>query len=1001
MAYILGLDLGTNSIGWACIDPGAKKVLGAGTRIFQEGVNRDTKGKEVSKNETRRMERQSRRQHSRKSQRRDYLKDCLRQNGMFPAKPEEEAAFFKLDPYALRKRGLDEKLTKLEFGRAIYHLNQRRGFKSGRKSEKGKDDGKVKEAITLLQNKINEANCRTLGEYLAGLDPMEDRVRNRYTLRKMCEDEFDLLWRTQQKFCAELTDALGKELRDRVIFFQRPLKSVAHLIGPCSLEPDKKRCKKGAFEAQRFRILEQVNRLSFIDPDGVVQSFSRKPDEEFDPEAGAKRSLLIAELDRKPKIEFEDIKKLLGLPRDVVFNLERGGMKSLVGNRTDTEYVKIFGKGWSARPMAEREKIHQTVMQARDTEWLAAHAQGKWGLDEEKAEKLASKIHFEDKYMHLSKKAINKLVPFLEDGLSVSDAMESAGYTAGENIGNFRARMANLRNPIVKQTLYELLRLLKVIKLKYGGPALVRVELARELKLSAKRREEVHFENLRRRKENEEIGRRLAEMGVKPTHDARLRYKLWKECKEICPYTGATISCEALFSENRSFDIEHIIPWPRSLDDSFMNKTLCRVDENGRKGNNTPYEFYHGTRQHEEILQRVKTFPYPKRKRFMQKEVSDDFVARQLNDTAYISREARSLLESMGFKVQVGKGQATAELRHLWGLNSLLGGGDVKSRDDHRHHAVDAAAVAMTDPGVLHRLSAYNKYGRDSSNRIFPPPWEGFRDSLKSRVDKILISHRVNKRASGPLHEKTLYGVTGMTDEGNGAPLFVTRKPLDKLEHPMVEKIVDKAIKGIVKARLRELGVNPDAKKFDIPKNAFKDLCMISRKGEKIPIKKVRIHTTSNNMVLLPKRNKTGVEPGGNHHVVLFEYLDKKGNRKQGGEICTLFEAVRRADRGEPVIRRDVFGEGRKFLFSLAINETVLLDMGESQVDWNGPDYEELSKKLHRVQKLSLKSNREYIFLRPHRDSTLEQEPISKTAGSFKGIKVRIDPIGRIFKAHD
>lgn len=345
MSYILGLDLGTNSIGWACIDVINQKVQGIGSRIFPEGVNKD-KGKEVSKNTQRREARQLRRQLARRAQRKDNLKEVLIPLGLFPGPNSESESFFKTDVYQTRKKGLDEKLTKLELGRVFYHLCQRRGFKSTRKAEKEKDDGIVTQQTTELQKEIEQNECRTLGEYFAGFDPKERRIRDRYTLRKMYEEEFDLIWEAQKQYHPELTDDLKDQIRNRIIFYQRPLKSQAKLIGFCSLETKKRRCARERLLAQKFRILETINRLSMVDEDGVVHDFFRKPDEEFEPQMTQWREKLIQELWEKEKRTFNQITKLLGVPDSNQFNLEKAGMKNIKGNTTGHAFALLFGKTW-------------------------------------------------------------------------------------------------------------------------------------------------------------------------------------------------------------------------------------------------------------------------------------------------------------------------------------------------------------------------------------------------------------------------------------------------------------------------------------------------------------------------------------------------------------------------------------------------------------------------------------------------------------------------------
>jgi len=1006
MSYILGLDLGTNSIGWACIDEKSQKALGMGSRIFPEGTDRDTKGKEVSKNTKRRDARQLRRQLARRSQRKENLKEVLITLGMFPTILSENETFFRNNVYELRKKGLDGRLTKFELGRVFYHLNQRRGFKSTRKAEKEKDDGIVAQQTSQLQKEIEQKKCRTLGEYFAGMDLAEQRIRDRYTLRKLYEEEFDLLWKVQKNHHPELTDDIKEQIRNRIIFYQRPLKSQAKLIGFCSLESKKRRCAKERLVAQKFRILETVNRLSMVDEDGVVHDFFKKQNEEFAPQMLEWRKMLIQELWEKEKLTFKQITKLLDIPEFNQFNLEKGGMKNLKGNTTGHAFASLFGKTWHQKALEEQEKIHQVVRGADDPEWLKSYAMTHWGLPDDKAQKLAHKTSFQSGYLNYSTKALNRIIPFLEQGLSLTDAKEAAGYTEEQDFENPEDLIKNLRNPIVQQTLYELMRILETILKTFGDPQKIRVELARDLKASAKKREEMHFENLKRKAEHEDIGKRLLEDGIKPTHATIIQYKLWKECGEVCPYTGDSISKSALFGPSPTFQVEHILPYSRSLDDSFMNKTLCRVDENKRKGNKTPYEYYSDSSEFDEILQRLKKnisdhgMPYNKLRKFLKKEVGDDFISRQLNDTAYISRQSKKLMEAMRFKVSISKGQATAELRHLWGLNTLISSDTKKNRGDHRHHAIDAAVVAMTQADTLHKLSAYNKYDRTATEKGFPPPWKNFRETLKPHVERMLISFRINKRARGALHEESLFGITPKKDE-KGSPVYVIRKSIEQLTHAMVNKIVDPTVREIIKDRLRDFGVDPDQKKFTIPKEAFKEpIYMKTYKGLKIPIKKVRIHEPKNNAIALPGRCKTAVEPGGNHHVVLYKFKDSKGQQKQGGEICTLFEAVRRKKNRESIIRRDL-GPEKEFLLSLSINEMVLLDIKEEEIDWEKTDYEKLNQHLFYVQKLSVQNKIACLFFRFHRDAAKATEPVCKTVGSFKGIKVNIDRIGRVFKAHD
>ncbi len=264
MSKILGLDLGSNSIGWALVDDKKKRIIDTGVRVFQEGVNRITGGSEESKNKVRRDARGARRRNARYKMRRDTLCNALGHLDMFPKDGHEIEAFFEIDPYVAREKGISEKISLLELGRAFYHINQRRGFSSNRKTAskedstifKGTDD---KAGINEVKQKLTEDNFKTVGEYLANLNPHEERRRNRYTLRSWYKEEFEKLWENQKQFYPELLTDKEKEYIQNVIFFQRPLRSQKRLVGYCTFEPKKRCTPKSSPVFQYFRILEQLN----------------------------------------------------------------------------------------------------------------------------------------------------------------------------------------------------------------------------------------------------------------------------------------------------------------------------------------------------------------------------------------------------------------------------------------------------------------------------------------------------------------------------------------------------------------------------------------------------------------------------------------------------------------------------------------------------------------------------------------------------------------------
>ena len=246
--YRLGLDLGTNSIGWAAVELNNAGepcgVLDMGVRIFPDGRNPTDK---TSNAVQRRLARGQRRRRDRYLKRRARLMKALVECALMPDDKDERKTLERLDPYVLRARALDHALKPCELGRAIFHLDQRRGFKSNRKTT-GDDESEAKKTraeINELRASIEKSGARTLGEFLARRQKEGDPVRarpgqNLYPDRAMYEAEFDAIRKAQQPY-HDLDDGQWAALRE-VIFFQRPLKPVDP--GWCQLEQGEGNCSE-------------------------------------------------------------------------------------------------------------------------------------------------------------------------------------------------------------------------------------------------------------------------------------------------------------------------------------------------------------------------------------------------------------------------------------------------------------------------------------------------------------------------------------------------------------------------------------------------------------------------------------------------------------------------------------------------------------------------------------------------------------------------------------
>lgn len=1120
---ILGLDLGTNSIGWALIDDTNKNILGIGSRVFPMGVVNlgDGEGKELSKNAGRTGARGIRRQFFRRRLRKKILLKALSDYGMCPLDKEDFenwkrtktfpsemlATWFAMNPYELRNRALTHKISLQELGRIFYHLIQRRGFLSNSRKG-GTDDGTIfkgnpkegKIGITETQDKIEDG---TLGSYLYQIYPKEnqpfrsglERIRNRYTTRKMYIDEFESIWDFQAKHHSELTDEVkallgGRKIdnykEDGILFHQRPLRSQKHLVGNCSFEKSKTNCPSSAIPFEQFRVWQWVN---------TVEYNGKKISKE-------EREKIVEFLYANEKPDFKKIRKTIG-KESPEFKFNYKDEDKIAGTHTisNLSNKKYFGKKWFDFSEKEQDDIWHVLYFFDSKSNLKEYALKNWGFSDEQAESIA-KFNVKDGYASLSRKAISLILPFLKLGFtydvavalggvknifgkeweSLSDEQrsfivdntynivrqnEKGGYI--ENLKYFLKNEFNItanklsklyhhsanieantlekllpvgkdadreiqaiRNPIVITALFELRKLINELIKEHGPIQEIKVEMARDLKVSKTQRNKIRKEQQRLERENDRVKSRLDEYNIRTSHDNILRYKLWEECKETCPYTGKKISINQLFSGE--VQIEHIHPWSRSLNDSFANKTLCFADENRKKGNKTPFEFYGSDEVNWSAIKEralklfsdAKEYPnaYQKFKRFVQKKYDDDFTSRQLNDTRYISKEAKNYLRKICEKVSVSPGQATSNLRQKWGLNSILNDENTKTREDHRHHAIDALVMACTKVSYVQELSNWNRYNRNIALKDFPMPWETFRKDAENAVGKILVSHKrvlnditirthttekngvkyknVGVAARGQLHKETVFGKR----YSNGEQSFHVRKSIESLEtFKQIDKIVDKNIRQLIFNRVDELG---GFVKDKVPANMYfvvdekgvkqPQIFLPNKHGAPVPILKVRVKENIGNAEQLIQDVNQWVNPRNNHHVLI--YKDDQDMLKE--EVVTFWTVVERKRTEQAVYQLPA--DGIEIVTTLHINDMFLLGLNADEINWENPDYDFLTDNLYRIQKLT---SGDYFF-RKHISTTVTDLEYKQIRGfgdgktgwlTFNPIKVKISISGKICKS--
>ena len=882
--YRLALDLGSTSLGWAILrlaptgDTDYKlkptAIIRAGVRIFSDGRNpKDGSSLAV----TRRAARAMRRRRDRLLRRKVRMTEKLVEHGFFPADQEERKKLEVLNPYELRAKGLDHALTPGEFARALFHINQRRGFKSNRKTDKKENDSSaLKAAINGLRQAMIDQDCRTVGELLyrrltdTALPAERRTVRARYREkrlevdgknrieksydlyvdRQMIADEFDALWNKQSALNPALfNEATRFDLRDTLLF-QRPLRPVRP--GRCTLIPDEERAPLALPSTQRFRIYQEVNHLRLLSESDLQQRVLTR----------MQRDQIVEALEKNTKRSFDQLRKLLGLDGTVRFNLEDEKRKELKGNSTSSTLAKkeYFGSAWyEFDSNLQDEIVMQLLMEeseARLVNWLRETT----GLSEERALATAN-TGLPEGYGSLSRKALERIVPALIDCDLVEDtaiprtydkAVLAAGFDHHSKLGfsfdfdddeveqlvdvetgeitpifkqlpyygkalqrhvafekenprNDEERYGKIANPTVHIGLNQVRIVINSLIRRYGRPTEIVVELARDLKQSREQKLETHKRQAENQRRNERIRKAIAT--VLDCNEERVKradiqkWILWEELSydvadRRCPYSGIQISANMLLSDE--VEIEHILPFSMTLDDTLNNKTVCMRRVNRVKGNKTPWQarddFAHQGWFYTDIEHRASRMPKAKRYRFgadgYEQWLRDDkgFLARALNDTRYLSRITKEYLSLIcpGSGVRVIPGQMTAMLRQKFGLNDVLGLRGEKNRNDHRHHAVDACVIGVTDQGLLQRFANANATTRcQGITRLvedMPKPWSTYYDHVERAVRNIWVSHKPDHGHEGAMHNDTAYGLLG---EGR----VFTHKRIDGIKQRIEENL--------------------------------------------------------------------------------------------------------------------------------------------------------------------------------------------------------------------
>lgn len=832
---ILGFDIGVTSIGWAFVE--GEELKDCGVRIFTKAEN-PKNGDSLAA--PRREARSTRRRLARRKARLNTIKrllceefglnlnDYLANDGELP-KAYETTKDTK-SPYELRTLALEQKLEPKELARAILHIAKHRGYGNKHaKTESDKDSKKVLSAIKTNAAAMKD-KYQSVGEYLykefyqkeryekKGNTPTKEfkNVRNKGENYEHCvaqeqvRAELELIFQKQREFGFHFSEKLYKVATKNdktkeldfasaimeIAFYQRDLKSFADKVGECVFYKDENRAPKDSLSAMEFVALTRIiNTLKNLDEKsknlGIGETYGKDKIQE----------ILKIVLD-KGEMSYKKLRDILHLDERILFakdskldytkEVQEAEKAKFIELKNLKAFKKAIGGDFSKFAREELDDIATEITLIKSKENLVKKLQNYPALSKEQVEAL-SNLSFA-KHIDLSLKALHRILPFMYEGLRYDEAVQKAGLQEhkkhlqkGEFLIPLKEYEPYLANPVVARALSEYRKVLNALLKKYGKVHKIHLEFTREAGKNYEERKKIEKEQKEHFESNQKAIQQCEILGL-PVNGANiLKMKLWLEQGECCVYSGKKITTEDLKDSNK-LQIDHIYPYSRSFDDSYMNKVLVFAKENQNKLDKTPFEAFGGNKEKwDRILSFSAKLPKQKQRRISNTNFKDKeggFLARNLNDTGYIARLASqwtnhclkfedlrenevSIAGEKGSSVhiEVISGSLTATLRHYWGL------GD-KDRNNHLHHAVDAIILAYTNAKSIKAFADFRKNQEQNKarfyagqiveseykvKRAFFEPCENFRSKVLEKLDFIFVSKPPRKRARGALHEETFY----------------------------------------------------------------------------------------------------------------------------------------------------------------------------------------------------------------------------------------------------
>lgn len=785
MNYVLGLDVGITSCGWAVLELNPEdepvRIVDLNSRIFDKAEA----GNGDSLAAPRRMARGIRRLTRRRKFRLHRVRGFLVRHHIL-TKEEIENLYttpHKTDIYELRYRALTEKVSPSDWARLLIFFAKHRGFQSNRKNEKSGEDGLMLAAIG--ENKKVLENYRSVGDMLYSDEKFRDCKRNkggtyRFTVsRSMLKEEVQTLFKKQRELGQTFA---GEDLEDEYIsifsaqrnFDEGPGANspyagdqIEKMIGNCTFEdgtndrPPQKRAPKASYAFMAFNLWQKINHIR-VNCKGIERSLET---EEKNKIAGLAWT--------KENITYHDLRQITGLDEETRFS----GVTYPLDSTTEEAEKKVkfsWVKPYHAMRRA-LDKVEKNYIRKLSREEIDAIAYAftvykndkkirttlaEKGIEDNVADVLITHLDGFSKFGHLSEYACYKLLPFLEKGEEYYKACDSAGLTESP-----AKEIKDITNPVVKRAVTQTMKVIKAVQRKYGNPVEVHIELARELARSFKDRAAMDDRMKENYAKNEAIKEYLSkELHVmSPTGQDIVKWKLYKQQQGCCAYSQKPFDVDRLLHDGNYAEVDHILPYSRSFDDTYRNKVLVLEKENRDKGNRTPMEYLADKPERKEkFIAWVKTVikDSKKREHLLRVKYGRDEEAewkqRHLQDTQYISRFLYNYLRNT-LKLTPGytdrkrriipvNGAVTGYIRKRLGIHKIRENGDL-------HHAVDAVVIAATTQGMIQKVTRYSQIkenvklinketgevltAKEVHNKDnFPEPWPRFRQELEARVSE-------------------------------------------------------------------------------------------------------------------------------------------------------------------------------------------------------------------------------------------------------------------------